>query len=78
MNFQRANIVRRIILTLIFFSCVTRAADHAKQPLSTVEYVIYLLISIFLCSLAGICSGLTVGYLSINKQSLVLWLDLPD
>jgi hypothetical protein len=36
------------------------------------------LISIFLCTLAGICSGLTVGYLSINKQSLILWLDLPD
>lgn len=42
------------------------------------EYAIYLVISVFLCSLAGVCSGLTVGYLSINKQSLVLWLDLPD
>ena len=46
--------------------------------LSTFEYILYLIISIFLCSVAGICSGLTVGYLSINKQSLKLWLDLPE
>jgi metal transporter CNNM len=37
-----------------------------------------LLISVFLILFAGLCSGLTVGYLSIKKQNLMIWLDSSD
>jgi len=33
---------------------------------------------VLLILFAGVCSGLTVGYLSIKKQTLTLWLDSPD
>lgn len=42
------------------------------------EFWLFLFISAFLVTFAGICSGLTVGYLSIKKQTLLLWIDSPD
>ena len=80
MGLGQGNLLQRIFLALILCSFLARGSEtHATtEELSTLEYVLYLLMAIFLCSLAGICSGLTVGYLSINKQSLILWLDLPD
>lgn len=42
------------------------------------EFWLFLFLSAFLILFAGLCSGLTVGYLSIKKQTLLLWMDSPD
>ena len=72
--------MRRPLLALILMSYVARASVEGGELVETwsFEFWAFLLVSVFLILFAGVCSGLTVGYLSIKKQTLMLWMDSPD
>lgn len=66
-------------MAIVFMSHLTMTSGGGETVETfSLEYWFFFGMSAFLVCFAGVCSGLTVGYLSIKKQSLVLWLNSPD
>lgn len=69
-------ICHRLVLVLALCSYVLGSVSengttHLISPHELMFYV-YALISTFLACFAGLCSGLTVGYMSISKADMQL------
>ena len=48
---------------------------EALIPASSPLFYIYAIISFTLACFAGICSGLTVGFMSISKTEMQIWIN---
>jgi len=51
------------------------AVDEPLIPTSSPLFYLYALISFLLSCFAGVCSGLTVGYMSISKTEMQIWVN---
>lgn len=51
----------------------SRQAEANVIEVGSFLFWVYGLISFFLACFAGVCSGLTVGYMAINKSEMELW-----
>lgn len=65
----------RLMLMGIVMSYVvqTRKVEPDIIPMGSITFWIFALISFCLACFAGVCSGLTVGYMAINKSEMELW-----
>jgi len=52
---------------LISYTLQSNVYDEPLIPATSILFYIYALISFILACFAGVCSGLTVGYMSISK-----------
>lgn len=59
-------------ITLSYMAQSRQAEAHVIEVGSFMFWV-FGLISLFLACFAGVCSGLTVGYMAINKSEMELW-----
>ena len=60
---------------LVSYTIQSAAYDEPLIPTSSPLFYIYGLISFLLACFAGICSGLTVGFMSISKTEMQIWLN---
>lgn len=67
----------RIVLATILVSYTFQHGGHSAPliPPSSPLFYIYALISFSLACFAGICSGLTVGFMSISKTEMQIWVN---
>ena len=66
----------RIILGTILVSYTLQSAsDEPLIPSSSPLYYMFAFISFALSCFAGVCSGLTVGYMAISKTEMQLWVN---
>jgi hypothetical protein len=49
--------------------------DEPLIPTSSPLFYLYATISFLLSCFAGVCSGLTVGYMSISKTEMQIWVN---
>jgi hypothetical protein len=65
----------RLMLSGVVMSYVvqSRQAEAHFIEMGSTLFWIYAGISFFLACFAGVCSGLTVGYMAINKSEMELW-----
>ena len=65
----------RLMLTGVVMSYVvqSRQAESHFIEMGSMLFWIYSGISFFLACFAGVCSGLTVGFMAINKSEMELW-----
>lgn len=70
----------RIILGTILVSYTIQSGGHSEPliPSSSPLFYIYALFSFSLSCFAGVCSGLTVGYMAISKTEMQLWVNSED
>ena len=71
--------MRSLRLTLaaimVSYSFQSSGYDEPLIPLSSPLFYIYALISFSLACFAGVCSGLTVGFMSISKTEMQIWVN---
>lgn len=60
---------------LVSYTFGSGVKEEPLVPPSSPLFYIYALISFLLSCFAGICSGLTVGYMSISKTEMQIWLN---
>lgn len=60
---------------LVSYTLQKKIIEEPLIPASSPLFYIYALISFFLACFAGICSGLTVGFMSISKTEMQIWLN---
>jgi metal transporter CNNM len=66
----------RLLLGAVLVSYTMQKSHEAPLiPASSPLFYIYALISFLLSCFAGICSGLTVGFMSISKTEMQIWLN---
>lgn len=67
----------RIMLVVVMVSYTLQSGGHDAPliPASSPLFYLYALISFSLSCFAGICSGLTVGLMSVSKTQMRLWLN---
>lgn len=66
----------RATLAVILVSYTLQSgSDEPLIPTSSPLFYIYALISFGLSCFAGVCSGLTVGYMSISKTEMQIWVN---
>lgn len=66
----------RATLALILISYTLESGhDEPLIPSSSPLFYIYAFISFALSCFAGICSGLTVGFMSISKTEMQIWVN---
>ena len=65
----------RLMLTGVVMSYVvqSRKAEEDLIEMGSILFWVYAGISFLLSCFAGVCSGLTVGYMAINKAEMELW-----
>lgn len=65
----------RLMLAGIAMSYVvqTRSASPEQIAVGSLTFWIYAGLSFALSCFAGVCSGLTVGYMAISKSEMELW-----
>lgn len=70
----------RLILgaILVSYTLQSREHDDALIPSDSPLFYLFALISLGLACFAGICSGLTVGYMSISQTEMQIWLSSDD
>ena len=66
-----------MMLTAVLVSYTLQSHGHDAPliPPSSPLFYIYALISFTLSCFAGICSGLTVGFMSISKTEMQIWIN---
>ena len=60
---------------LVTYTLQKKVVEEPLIPLSSPLFYIYALISFLLACFAGVCSGLTVGFMSISKTEMQIWLN---
>jgi metal transporter CNNM len=65
----------RATLAVILVSYTLQSGDEPLIPSSSALFYVYALISFGLSCFAGVCSGLTVGYMSISKTEMQIWVN---
>lgn len=60
---------------LVSYTFGSSVKEEPLVPPSSPLFYIYALISFLLSCFAGICSGLTVGFMSISKTEMQIWLN---
>jgi hypothetical protein len=65
----------RLMLTGVVMSYIvqSRKVEEHLVEMGSITFWVYAGISFFLSCFAGVCSGLTVGYMAINKSEMELW-----
>lgn len=71
--------MRSLRLTLaaimVSYSLQSGSYDEPLIPVSSPLFYLYALISFSLACFAGVCSGLTVGFMSISKTEMQIWVN---
>lgn len=66
----------RATLAVVLISYTFQSSSgEALIPSSSPLFYIYALISFLLSCFAGVCSGLTVGFMSISKTEMQIWVN---
>ena len=67
----------RLMLGAVLISYTLQSKVHEEPliPSSSPLFYLYGLISFILACFAGMCSGLTVGFMSISKTEMQIWLN---
>lgn len=68
----------RLMLASILVSYTVQSGGGHDAPLipaSSPLFYIYALLSFTLACFAGLCSGLTVGFMSISKTEMQIWVN---
>ena len=60
---------------LVSYTLQHSAHEEPLIPASSPLFYLYALISFLLSCFAGICSGLTVGFMSISKTEMQIWVN---
>lgn len=60
---------------LLSYALAHGVSDEPLVPPTSPLFYLYALISFGLACFAGVCSGLTVGYMSISKTEMQIWLN---
>jgi len=70
----------RVVLASVLVSYTLQSAAHKEDLISSSSPLFYLfaIISFSLSCFAGVCSGLTVGYMAISKTEMQLWVNSED
>lgn len=70
----------RLMLAAVLVSYTVQSREHQEEliPPSEPLFYVFAVISFALSCFAGICSGLTVGYMSISKTEMQIWLNSDD
>lgn len=69
-----------MMLAAVLVSYTLQSGTHKEELIHPDSPIFYLfaLISFALSCFAGICSGLTVGYMSISQTEMQIWVNSED